>query len=63
VFIRKQGKMRLQNNWLLRACMANIQEIEQHLPSIKAIISHKKDRHKMCGHLKFFQVPEILKII
>ena len=30
--------------------MANIQEIEQHLPSIQGIISHTKD-----------QVPEILK--
>ena len=44
----------LQNNWLLRACIANIQEIEQHLPSIQGIISHTKDRHKMCGPPKFF---------
>ena len=40
----------LQNNWLLRAYIANIQEIE-HLQSISGIISHTKDCHKMNGHL------------
>ena len=36
----------LQNNWLLRAYIENIQEIGQHLPpSIQGIISHTKDRH------------------
>ena len=36
----------LQNNWLLKAYITNIQEIEQNLQSI----SHTKHHHKMCGY-------------
>ena len=53
-FVSETRQNGLQNNWLLRAYIANIQEIQQHLPSIQGIISHTKDRHKMCDHPKIF---------
>ena len=43
-FVCRTRQNGLQNNWLLRAYIANIQEIEQPLPSIQGIISHTKDK-------------------
>ena len=41
----------LQNNWLLRAYLANIQEIEQHFQVFKAFPT-QKTTNKMCDHPK-----------
>ena len=66
--VEKPGKMVCKKNWLLRACIANIKEIQQYTKSprncyqnqqsIQGFTYPTKDRHKVCDHN--FEVPKII---